>query len=442
VKQRADLTFKHNIAQRRHGWLRLTPAYSIKIVEQILDQHPEFSRVLEPFSGTATTGLVCGERGVSCTCFDINPFLIWFGNVKTATYSQENQICALNFLASLERIPAGDWLPPLFQIEKWWTPQRLELLAGLHTWLRSLPLGASRDLLSVAFCRCLIDWSNAAFNHQSMSFKRSDDASLFPMEDKMSLLDEFKRVSRWIIESAASPVTAAVQVKLADSRTLPDEAILFDALITSPPYPNRMSYIRELRPYMYWMGYLTDAKQAGELDWKAIGGTWGMATSLLSTWKEPIERSMFNPAFRDTISGIRKRSPLLANYVHKYFVDMNEHIQSAVRLLKLGAPAFYVVGNSKFYDTMVHVEDIYAGMLDSAGFKNVRIERIRKRNSKKELFEFLVSGTNDYATEPKEGGRAKKPDTSSSNGADRKQGTVSGYFAHKSSESATQGKLV
>ena len=27
-----------------------------------------------------------------------------------------------------------------------------------------------------------------------------------------------------------------------------------------------MSYIRELRPYMYWLGYLTDARQAGQMD--------------------------------------------------------------------------------------------------------------------------------------------------------------------------------
>src|SRR5205823_779155 len=58
----------------------------------------------------------------------------------------------------------------------------------------------------------------------------------------------------------------------------------YPPVTTSPPYPNRMSYIRELRPYMYWLGYLSDGRAAGELDWKAIGGTWGCATSMLNTW--------------------------------------------------------------------------------------------------------------------------------------------------------------
>ena len=45
-----------------------------------------------------------------------------------------------------------------------------------------------------------------------------------------------------------------------------------------------MSYIRELRPYMYWLSYLRDGREAGELDWKAIGGTWGIATSRVGKW--------------------------------------------------------------------------------------------------------------------------------------------------------------
>ena len=37
MKQRSDYTFKYNKQQGRHGWLRLTPAYSIKLVKEILN---------------------------------------------------------------------------------------------------------------------------------------------------------------------------------------------------------------------------------------------------------------------------------------------------------------------------------------------------------------------------------------------------------------------
>lgn len=41
---------------------------------------------------------------------------------------------------------------------------------------------------------------------------------------------------------------------------------------------------------------------------------------------------------------------------------------------------------------MLPVEFIFASLFESVGFENVTIKTIRKRTSKKELFEFVVSG--------------------------------------------------
>lgn len=46
TRRNPDLTFKYDLRRGRHGWLRLTPAYSIKLVGDILatsDQEYEFS---------------------------------------------------------------------------------------------------------------------------------------------------------------------------------------------------------------------------------------------------------------------------------------------------------------------------------------------------------------------------------------------------------------
>jgi len=86
---------------------------------------------------------------------------------------------------------------------------------------------------------------------------------------------------------------------------------------------------------------------------------------------------------------------LLSAYVHKYFCDMWRHFQAVRNALRPGAKVVYIVGNSMFYGVMVSAEQVYAEMLDMAGFVNVRIATIRKRNSKKELFEYAVEA--DYA---------------------------------------------
>jgi hypothetical protein len=51
----------------------------------------------------------------------------------------------------------------------------------------------------------------------------------------------------------------------------------------------------------------------------------------------------------------------------------------------------YVVGNSKFYDVMLPVERIFGSLFAAAGFEDVAIRTLRKRTSKKELFEYVVS---------------------------------------------------
>ncbi len=63
------------------------------------------------------------------------------------------------------------------------------------------------------------------------------------------------------------------------------------------------------------------------------------------------------------------------------------------RSFSTGGKVHYVVGNSTFYDVIVPVERLFADMLTKAGFREARITRIRKRNSKKELYEFDVSAT-------------------------------------------------
>jgi hypothetical protein len=62
--RRDHFTFRGNLRNTRYGWLRLTPAYSVHLVADILDTVDlgDGGVVLDPFGGTGTTALVCAER--------------------------------------------------------------------------------------------------------------------------------------------------------------------------------------------------------------------------------------------------------------------------------------------------------------------------------------------------------------------------------------------
>ncbi|MGH8547052.1 MAG: hypothetical protein ACRERU_00295, partial [Methylococcales bacterium] len=331
---------------------------------------------------------------------DINPFLIWLTRAKCAAYSERDIAQAESFLtkALQETLQTeiGQWMPALHEIEKWWNRSDLLALAHLFELLSSSPISElAGNLLKITFCRVAIQLANVSFGHQSMSFKKEKDSpSLFQDHNHIDMLKNlFRRTFKEVAESARiSAGEGNARTYLGDSRNL-DRVLkghCITAVITSPPYPNRMSYIRELRPYMYWLGYLSSGRQAGDLDWKAIGGTWGCATSNLMKWEPDKAVKIQHRGFKSMIAGIESNSSVLARYVHKYFEDAVLHIHSLKKVLADQARIYYVVGNSKFYDVMVPVEEIYADIFRSVGFDKVKIEKIRKRTSKKELYEYVV----------------------------------------------------
>lgn len=270
LRQRADYTYKFNAKTGRHGWLRLTPAYSLKIVEELVVGHEQSQRIFDPFCGTGTTALSAAYHGHEGVTTDINPFLVWFAQTKAAQYTakeiaaaQDACVAALDAVRrkTIEPVAA----PPLHNIERWWSPKSLDFLCLLRAAISAVTeeRTAARNLLLVAFCRSLIALSNAAFNHQSMSFK--DDTQL-ALDFDLDMAGMFAEDVRFVLQGAAENPAGKAVVALGDSRH-PVSAVkeACDLVITSPPYANRMSYIRELRPYMYWLGFLQDGRNAGEL---------------------------------------------------------------------------------------------------------------------------------------------------------------------------------
>jgi hypothetical protein len=211
------------------------------------------------------------------------------------------------------------------------------------------------------------------------------------------VLARYRTEAETIVASAAIDLPGSGAILEGDSRNMKADGLRpgCDLLLTSPPYVNRMSYIRELRPYMYWTRHLDDAAAAGELDWLAIGGTWGIATSRLNTWTPteptPIQREMDEVCAAIVRDG-GKNGALLSTYAHRYFDDMWSHFQSAYKHVRSGGTATYIIGNSTFYGHVVPAERWYAMLLREAGFADVSVTNIRKRNSNKHLYEYDVSG--------------------------------------------------
>ena len=116
-----------------------------------------------------------------------------------------------------------------------------------------------------------------------------------------------------------------------------------------------------------------------------------MATSGLIDWArsaEPLTHPLLDAALDGIAHHDNKSGKILANYAAKYFEDLWEHFNSLIPVLREGCELHNIVGNSTFDGVLLSVERLYAATLDRLGFENVECRAIRKRNSKKELFEF------------------------------------------------------
>lgn len=401
VRQNKRLTFKENTDAGRHGWLRLTPAYSWRLVGDVFDRTDvEPGVVLDPFGGTGTTGLAAAERGLHACLVDINPFLVWLSRTKTRNYD-EAAIEAARRCAEYavshgpQNLDTNLWVPDIHGIKRWWPPGELTALRTLRRMLDDARLPAdAADLLDAAFCRTLIEVSNAAFNHQSMSFRTPGGQTSLPGMGSIRAWAAFGSATDAITSQAETQLPGTVDARIGDARnlgaTLDGHASM---ILTSPPYANRMSYIREMRPYMYWLRFIQRADEASALDWQAIGGTWGSATSRVGEWL-PDGDIPLGSEFADTLARIRgcgaKNADLLGRYVEKYFHDMWLHFRSAYSVLSRDGCAIYVVGNSAFYGEVVPTQEWCAELMAAAGFVDIEVRTVRKRNSKKALFEYAV----------------------------------------------------
>ena len=136
VKRRTDLTFKHNLANGRHGWLRLTPAYSVKVVDHILSKERGHMSVLDPFCGTGTTVLCASMRGLAAVGLDINPFLVWLGTAKgrryeAGTISDVSQRAQQVIAATRSKNGPSTEPPPISNVNRWWDEAPLAFLCRL-----------------------------------------------------------------------------------------------------------------------------------------------------------------------------------------------------------------------------------------------------------------------------------------------------------------------
>jgi hypothetical protein len=399
-----DITFKAGQTESVHRWFRLTPSFSPNLVRFLLRELgvTQEAFVLDPFSGRGTTVIECQKLGIPAAGVEINPLLrevghrslLWetahlglFDEYLAEVQSSLDEHRADSVETVLEKFDAR--LPLIHNVFRWWKPHVLRDLLICRELMTRGRYAPVLDYLWLAVNEAALDCANIHRNHPTITF---DD-------DHRRRIDVYLEVSanlKEIREDLRAPAPGQLKYSRLNSVVAGDSTgdlkkligRPVDFIITSPPYPNRYSYVHQTRPQLHFMELLEDIRQATEIDLRAVGGTWGRATSILQ--KELIEPPAEIRPHLSYYGELQGKSVLMCNYATKYFADLWRHVRAVKELRREGLRCAYVVGNSRLSGVEIFTEVILAKIFEGEGFEVEKIVSFRKRGGRQRLYETAV----------------------------------------------------
>jgi hypothetical protein len=399
-----DITFKAGQVEPVHRWYRLTPSYSPSLVRFLIKelQITQNHCVIDPFSGRGTTSIECQKQGIKAFGIEINPLLQQVGN-KSLKWNRKNLHLIENYFAEVTNLIEeyknfsinevvvlfNTRIPIIHNVFRWWKDYVLKDLIICREVMLKPKYSEVYDYIWIALNKACLDCANIHRNHPTISFDDNHQREIdvcFEIGCNLSMIcDDLKNLSQK--ESCFSELNSII---LGNSTNNLKSQInhSVDFIITSPPYPNRYSYVHQTRPQLHFMEVLDNIKQATEIDIQAIGGTWGRATSILQN--QLIEVPSQIKPYLCYYEELKDRSILMCNYATKYFIDMWKHIKALNEVRAVKFRGAYIVGNSRLSDVEIFTETILGKLFRHEGFEVERIVSFRKRGGKKRLYETAV----------------------------------------------------
>lgn len=322
-----------------HNWYWYKEGYSKDLVDNLINKFNIDNKkiVLDPFCGIGTTNLACKQHGIESIGFDVSPLCVFATNVKTRNYDTEklgeDVKRALKWkFKRPEKIPNEKWLKRIF------SKYALEDIVFLKSKIAEVDDEKARDFLMLG----LVDSSmKSSFAYKDGAFLRIVKRSVPPLQ--IIFKSKIRKMLRDL--RANSLPTIEPKVEIGDARSLSLENESVDAIITSPPYLNKIEYTK-----IYKTEY-----------------------SLFFNLPETRLRSYIG----ERVEGEEgfENLPLPAQ---SYFKDMTMSIKEMYRICKPEANVAIIVGGGCFPDQTVQSDEILAQIANDVGFTLDRLLVARK----------------------------------------------------------------
>lgn len=361
-----------------YNWHAFKHSYSKALVEKLVHEFglSNNSWVLDPFCGGGTTLLACKELGINSEGFDILPFSVFLSNVKTRIYEPSllRRYLAL-FYKKTELTKKKDTLPDIKIIHEAFSSDVKEEVLYLRSIINTIQNHEIRDFYMLGLLSILESVSNTS---KAGGFLRIEKKSVAKDEVRRQFLFKAETMIDDVekFNNALKFADVEVHAEISDSRAIQTRR-KFDAIITSPPYPNRHDYTR-IYGLELIVGFIKDHNELKQIRYKTL-------RSHVEAKKQFETKNYHKPKIINSlVSQITKaglNNSKVPEMIEGYFEDMYLSLLQMKRRLKKNGKLALVVSNVRFGGVNIPVDTILAEIGKQVGLTTKSITVARQRGN-------------------------------------------------------------
>lgn len=410
--------FQQNKRDAVHRWVPWIAGFSAGFVADAFSKYlpKDIGRnatIVEPFAGVGTTLVEGLIQGFNVTGFEVNPWAALASRVKCAAYrlnpcavghfadSFRRQAESLTsqidraFLRGLDATicqPAPRATPPpgFSSRVPFFSPhvQRkvlhcLDVIAGEDD-------PALRELALLAFGAVMVSVSNYSYEPSLTSRKGAGKSDVLNADvvgllaDRLqTMADDIALYREQMNEFDPPPQARIIEASSLDlANHLP--AASADLVVTSPPYLNNYHYIRNTRPHLFWLNFVAASADLRSIERVNFGTYWQTVRAA-----PPAKLVFALLELEQTIADIAQQHPEKgvysgqgwANYATAYFNDCYRMANALRHVLRPGAAAVYVLGNSIVQGYEIPTDRFFGEIAEVCGLEFEGIEPLRTKRT-------------------------------------------------------------
>lgn len=375
---RSPVNFIESMQKPRHRWFPYKEGFSPSFVDEFLSKGAivKDGLVLDPFSGSGTTALVAGEKGLRGLGYDVSPLTNFVAETKTLTMNAAELRNFKDYILAFSNSPLNKCAPGSANetVNRYFEARMLNALLRVKGFFLEIDCPKAKSLFKLAFLTAIETFSTHRKAGNGVK-RKTNYPILASHEDSVPAVKNFilNKLEMFAsdIEHTSHFLPPIFKQQSCLGEMLPDEVEDVSAVLTSPPYANCFDYSKIYMSEL-WLGDFFSSKDDQRKFREA-----SVRSHVHAAWADRYTElgvPLVDDLIRPYIEAQDLWSPRIGSMLSGYFADLGNLLTNLKPRLRGGCKLGFVVANS-FYGGIAVATDLL--LADLGRSKGYTVEEVR-----------------------------------------------------------------